>query len=400
MKTQISRALRLSGMAGLAFMAVTSTIDGMAAATADRAGPVCVVVAVDTSASMPKQGAAALELVRDLVRATLLGSALSVVAFDEEAKEVALTNFLTPAQRDVILQRVQGLQCAGKWTDFSKAVEQIGRSLAALDEPALVVVLSDCIADPPPCVAFKELGPCLDEAFGTRDLMKIVILRPKAAPAPYLSLTSRVEVRCLEDVSAEEILAWMPKPPQAARWENLQEVVETQGREDAAHVFVPASLLFVTAVFGLALRDVRRARRLRDCGQAHRPFSSTADLVVRHGGSTFNFGPAEEVDELRLGGDLACDVRVFSAEQSDSALIVRRRGEHFFLRNDTPSSVEANGAPIAPTKDSRIGLPTTLRFDGGTVTLALVPRKGTKEGNKADSQDTKEVEENEHAERD
>jgi len=346
--------------------------------TLEPTEPPRVVLVVDCSGSMRDRAKQAFALIEDLVTTLPVGSSLSLNRFDEQAVEFARTESLTPTQRETILRRLQSQEMTGRFTDFKPALEQIQRSAAVSSGPLLIVVVTDLLSDPPPNVAFQDLPQGLEQALADRDFVRTVLLVPDGAPEPQLGSDSKIEVLRLGETSAAEVLARMPRRPPPPVLPYLPPPVVDPEPPRKPSWFLSAWICVIAAICGIAAavsRDAQRARALRDRRTEKVKRALPMDLVVWCKGVRFNLGCTDDLTEVRLGGNSRCDVQVFPPEQQDGVLILRRRGECFFLNNQTQWPVHVKHTKIEPQREARISLPARVGFPSGGFLMSLFPRQ-------------------------
>jgi len=395
----------------------------------ERASPVGIVLALDTSGSLRHDFPRVVDWAEGLVDAVPDGGRLALIRFDEDAQTVASTHYLTSAQRPMIFERVRELACDGQWTNYSQAVEEIQAAVDLLGAPLLLVVATDGVSDPSRGEVFADIGRVLQEAFGGRGDVSTLVLLPEVAWTPVAGGGVGVRVAALDAMAPGEVLALVPRvedvPPVeqetcAAESEEPTplEIVVGPVDEPPALLESPCTSLDLEAAIpvddgpasapapvtttgerpvrwgsigGVAAASIlaaiaatvvcldrQRAKRLRPKPQPG-PKRAYYEVIARSNGITYRLGAKDAVEVIRIGTEPGCDIPLPPAGGKSQEIRVRQRQGRFYVHNRRGPGIKLNNAVLAPGKTRPLRFPARLVLDKKqAITLSLHPTQPPK----------------------
>ena len=329
-----------------------------------------LVIALDLSGSVRPYFDQVQATAEELLQTVPEGSRLAMIGFDENAEEIARTQYLTKNQRRMFRERLASLRPEGQWTDFEAATAQIVNSVDALDGTSVLVIFTDAISDPAPGSEFHELDHLLCKAsIGDREAQSFIVV-PNTGKAPLVTGCDSVHIAILGDIAVEEILEPISVEQISIPSVKLSDI-------PLFKILVFAGFLGVVVLVVAFLRPIiQRRRREEDMDDPQTSSGPIFDMIARHGEASINLGPVDELDQITIGTIAGCDVQLSPPEDHDFELAVRQKSGRFKIVNRSDVPVEINGADIAPGKSNWLTFPAHLIMSEHLkVFLLQVPRQ-------------------------
>lgn len=350
----------------------------------DESAPARVVVALDCSGSLRRDFSAVQGCLLDIIQALPEASGAALIRFDETAAEFARTANLTEPQRKIIMERAASLAPSGRWTDFAAAVAQVRTSVDELGPPTLVVFLTDAVSDPGAGGEFTSLDSLLVDAFGGREDVATLILTPAGAALEEPAAAALVPTAVLGDLSARDLLALMPppSPPPVAepRTESIgpeesivqylpEPPVQPEAREPSRPLpagALAAAIALLSALLAWIAWPRRPAVPVQNgTGETEKREPPGFELIARTKGARFHLGPLAELNTIRMGRNVACDVPVALPGEADAEIVLSNDGCQLHLHNGLAKPILVNTTELAPDETGLLRLPARIAMPNG-----------------------------------